>query len=169
MKIHFTKKEYRLLVEMICIADWVMNSHHVGPVELNAEHKLLYQKLLSFSESMQADDIIEYARDVNEHYQTNDHEEMLHDKYIEPYDNETFWDELIDRLSEQEFVKEFGIEKIREMSRDERMILTMRIEEKYGLEFEKHGLENVVVNFNSASNDNVIAKKEVEDAENEYI
>jgi hypothetical protein len=138
---------------MISIADWVMNAHHVGLVESNVEHKLLCKKLLSFSKSMQADDIIEYAKDMNQYYQTYDHEEMLHDKYIEPYDDEVFWDELIDRLSEQDFVKEFGIERIREMSKDEIMILRMRIEEKYGFEFEKHGLENVIVNFNSASND----------------
>jgi hypothetical protein len=167
MKIQFTKKEYRLLLDMICIADWVMNCHHVGPVESNTDHTLLYQKLLSFSKSMQADDVIEYAKDTNEYYQTNEHEETLHDKYIEPYDNETFWDELIDRLSGRDFVKEFGIERIREMSRDERMILRMRIEEKYGLEFEKHGLENISINFETVSSGHTLSVEEVENNANE--
>ena len=38
MKIHFTKKEYRLLLDMLYIADWVMNSHQLINERSHKEH-----------------------------------------------------------------------------------------------------------------------------------
>jgi hypothetical protein len=44
MKIHFTKKEFRLLIDMISIAEWVMNSHKTGENPKSEPYEKLDQK-----------------------------------------------------------------------------------------------------------------------------
>ena len=36
--------------------------------------------------------------------------EYLHNKFIDPYEDHIFWEELIDRLAELNVVKELGLE-----------------------------------------------------------
>ncbi len=54
MKINFTKKEYRLLLSMLEIAEWVMTSNDTGAEEnpQTKPYKDVVQKLLSHSKEM---------------------------------------------------------------------------------------------------------------------
>ena len=145
MKIFFTKKEYRLLIDMISLSDWMMNSNTIGPETANLDHILLYQKLLSYSKEMQADDIVEPDKKSGKYYHTNEYDEELHDKYIAPYDEHVFWEELMTALGDRDFLRKFGQERIEAMSRKERFILSERVRDKYIDEFNEHGIENIVI------------------------
>ena len=146
MKIFFTKKEYRVLVEMLYLADWVMNSHHLLSEEINVDHKILYKKLLAYSVEMKADDITVYDKNLAAYYLTKEHDEYLREKHIEPYEEEIFWENLIDRLSRRDVINKVGMDKFQSMDLKERFTELGKFEEKYNLEFETHGLENVILN-----------------------
>lgn len=145
MNISLTKKEYRALIDMLYLADWMMNSHASDPEEYHREHQALRKKLLSYSKEMEADDIIEYVEDLNDYYETKDYDDQLHEMFIDTYDDETFWDELLSRLAERDLLKTIGIEKYKSMEGIDRVIQVEELREIYAIEFENHGLEHVKV------------------------
>lgn len=151
MKINITKKEYRLLLEMLHLSDWMMHSHLEGPEQRHAQHEELRKKLLSYYKEMEAEDIIEYSKESNDYYETNEYEEYLHEKFITPYDHQSFWDELIDRLAERDVIKEMGSEKFKSMDGMERITKLANAEEKYVNEFENHGLEHVKIDYKTVT------------------
>ena len=146
MKIFFTKKEYRLLLDMISLSDWMMHSNIIASDKVNPDHVLLYQKLLSYSKEMQADDIVEFEEQSGEYYNTHKYDEALHEKYIDPYDEYVFWEELMTELGDRDFLKKFGQDRIKSMSQRERFILSERVRDKYIDEFNEYGIENIIIN-----------------------
>jgi len=62
MKINFTKKEYRSLIDLLDIANWVINAHRTGIGEEPKEYADLIQKIYSFSKEMGCEDIIEFNK-----------------------------------------------------------------------------------------------------------
>ena len=64
---------------------------------------------------------------------------------IDKYDNDTFWDELIERLVERDVFREIGEARLRKMTIEERWKAEDPLREKYGIEFEKNGLDNVEI------------------------
>ncbi len=49
MKINITKKDYRLLLDILSIATWVMNSHKIEPDPKSIPYEELEQKFLSYA------------------------------------------------------------------------------------------------------------------------
>ncbi|KTC93914.1 hypothetical protein [Legionella cincinnatiensis] len=142
MKINITKKEYRTLLDMLYIADWVMHSYTVKETKQN-EYEALKQKLLSYFKEMEAEDQIEFSPEFNEHFEKTQYEELLNEKFIEPYEKKLFWDELIYKLSERDAIHTIGVEQYMKMDPIERMRKVEEIKEQYANEFEKHGIENL--------------------------
>lgn len=145
MKIYFTKKDYRLLVEMLYLADWMINSHTVSTDSLYPEHDKLRKKLLSYYKDMEAQDIIECSPSDDDYYEMADYENDLHQKFIRPYNDNTFWDELIDRLAVRDLIKKLGIANYQAMEGIDRLTQLDEICEFYASEFENSGLEHVLV------------------------
>ncbi len=150
MNINFTKEEYRLLVEALYQADWVMHAHDHEATQ--NDHKKLREKLLSHYKEMAAEDIIEYSDEAGGHFELASFEEELQKKYIEPYNDITFWEDLLDHLSERDAIKKVGIEKYANMDGMDRVVLVEDIKEIYREEFAKNGIENVKVD--GLQNDN---------------
>ena len=149
MKINFTKKEYRLLVDLLYLSDWILNSHVVDiEKEGYPEHKALHKKILSNYKEMDAEDIITYDKELDDYFETGEYSESLHEQFLDPYEEKTFWDELIDRLAVRDLAKEVGEEKFRTMERMERFTRLEELSEHYANEFENHGLEHVQIQKN---------------------
>ncbi|MDX1902457.1 MAG: hypothetical protein SFW66_10755 [Gammaproteobacteria bacterium] len=145
MKVNITKKEFRLLVEMLYLSDWMMHSHSVDA--RYKEHEELKKKFLSHYKEMEAEDIIEYSKESDDYYEVNEYDEYIHNKFIENYDTETFWDELIDRLAERDVIREIGQEKYLSLEGIERVMKVEEVRERYANEFAMHGLENINVEY----------------------
>jgi hypothetical protein len=146
MKINFTKKEYRLLLDMMYLSDWMINSHSIPPEIASSAHKEFKNKIYSFCKEMDAEDLIEYVEKHNEYYETRKFDDIISDKFIEPYNNDIFWEELTDRLAERDLINELGIDKMSTLDGIERITLLERKKEKYINEFEENGLENLEIN-----------------------
>jgi hypothetical protein len=147
MKINITKKEFRLLVDMLYLADWMMHSHAVGEEQHNHEYEKLRKKILSHYKEMQAEDIIEYSEKMDDFYETSDYDDYVYEKFIETYDNENFWDELISRLAVRDVVNEIGIEQFQSMDDTARVMKIEEVREHYSNEFQQHDLDNVTVKY----------------------
>ena len=76
MKIHFTKKEYLLLLDMLQMADWVMNSHKTRDQqeEETKDYGEVIQKIYSYAKEARCDHLLEKSRHSEELFPTKDYE-----------------------------------------------------------------------------------------------
>ena len=146
MKISFTKKEYKVLLEMIALADWVLHATKVEKDPRTEKHRELREKIYSYAAEMGYGHLLEYSKTLGSHFPSRQFEEDGPVRtFIEEYENNTFWEDLVARLADRDLLREFGEEKLSTMSRDEMMVRTMRLEEKYNAEFVANGLDNLVI------------------------
>ena len=61
------------------------------------------------------------------------------------YDNETFWAELIERLTERDLVAKHGQSTCEKMTIEERFTNVAEFETRYDEEFETHGIERLTI------------------------
>jgi len=144
MKINITKKEYEALVKMVGIANWIINAYETEDQEdCLKPFNELEQRIYSFAKDYGLDKDIVLDRKLGMYFMTKDYEEENILKFIEEYEEEFFWEELISRLAERDFIKKYGAEKIGKMTLQERFEKISEFEKKYCEEFEKNGLENI--------------------------
>ena len=62
-------------------------------------------------------------------------------KLHEEYDEETFWDELIDRLGDRDFYRHYSKEEIQKMTQEERFEKLYEFIDKWADEINKRGIE----------------------------
>ncbi|PXF58474.1 MAG: hypothetical protein C4B58_06330 [Deltaproteobacteria bacterium] len=145
MKINITKKEYKSLLDIFSIGDWILNAHKVGNDPETEEYEKLEQKFYSYAEDMGYGDLITYDTKLKRFFPTKKFDETS--KYrdlIDEFENDTFWDELIHRLVERDLIKqEGGVKNIMNMNFRERLEKEEPLEKKYATEFEANGLENI--------------------------
>lgn len=141
MDIPFTQAQYRTLLLMVYLGNWTVNAHKVDPDKAFDE---LANYLYSFAGSFGIKGLVEMSPDNGKYYPTSKLEEVA-TGYMEEYDNETFWEELIDRLTERDFLAEYGEDAIREMTPEERFLKREELAKRYQEEFEERGLEHLTV------------------------
>ena len=141
MKLHLTKKEYRALLDLITVGDWVLHSHTVQDKDCSITHRAVMKKIFSYSSEMQCEDLVEYDQKKDEGYETCAYEEVIQEAFIQPYNEETFWEELADRLAMRDAVREIGEDNLKTMEPLRRVKLLSDKTETYENEFEEHGLE----------------------------
>lgn len=154
MKIAFTQKEYARLLEMSYIAMWVAGSHDENSPAAR-RYAELEQKLLAAAAPMGCADYVDGDPALGEPLspsQKFDDEDSAPAKAIDAFEDASFWDGLASRLAERDYAREVlktplpaGIS---DGERDEHLMKRVgQLEEKYWAEFEKSGLDNLLVLF----------------------
>ena len=88
--------------------------------------------------------LVELDADNGQYYPTRELEELAAE-YMAEYDNETFWAELIERLSERDLVAKYGQDASEKMTVEDRFTKLEEFEARYDEEFEKHGVERLKI------------------------
>ena len=143
MKINFTKKEYRLLLDMVEMAVWVLNSHRSNPSDEIMKYSEIYQRILSYAKDMGFENLITYDKELGGYYATFEYEESEHMRYIEEFEDDVFWEALPHRLAVRDLVKQFGEKKYMEMEFEERVSKILELEAIYNKELEENGIDNM--------------------------
>jgi len=60
MKINFTKSEYRILLDVIYMADWILHAHDTEDRSDTKEYSDLFQKLMSYAKDMGCEDLVNF-------------------------------------------------------------------------------------------------------------
>ena len=143
MKINFTKNEYGLLLEILAIADWVMNAHSTIDRTETKKYSDLEQKLFSFAKEMRCDELILFDKEEGKYFPTKEHDEIgEHRKFIEEFEEESFWSELVSKLATRDFLKQVTKEELEAMPYKEQMSKILELEEWYENEIYENGLDN---------------------------
>ena len=144
MQIDFSKEEYSTFLEILEIAHWVLFAHRTNEPEDSKRYQDFEQKIFSYADVMGFDDLIKYNEEFERYFPTREHDENSPARpFIDEFENETFWSELIERLAERDMLQTLGDKKILKMTREERFKAHYGFEEKYGKEFEEHGIERL--------------------------
>jgi hypothetical protein len=144
MKINLTKKEYRILLELVCTADWVLHAFETEERDETQPHRDLQEKLFSLAKEFGCGDLIVYDRQLGQHFPTATFEEFLQE-YIEDYENESFWDELVHRLAMRDLLREVGEDGYAHLDAEERIARLAPHEQKYADEVDAFGLDRIVI------------------------
>ena len=147
MKIEFTQKEYECLLDVLYIADWVMNAHKVEDDPRTEAYRKLEQKIFSYAKDMGFENLVEYASDFKKYFPTRElEEEGPAREFIEEFENDSFWEELTSRLADRDSARKVGgIEKLYKLSFEDRAKIILPFEEKYASEFEARGLDGLSI------------------------
>ncbi len=146
MKINFTKKEYQTLVEMLLLADWVITAHEEVEQEETRPYRELRKKVLAHHKEMGMAEAFKYSPEDDEYFETTAYEASApHMRFIEEYDEQVFWEELANRLAEQDFVAEEMLRAEGSRSEEERTERLLELTARYEEEFSENGLDNIQV------------------------
>ncbi len=146
MKINFTKAEYKALIELLYMGDWMANAFTISSDDEPKEYTGLIQKIYSFAKQMGYEEDIEYAKKYNQYFPTQKFElDSNVTKHIDNYENESFWTGLIDRLSERDVCKNHHVKSKFYLSTDIRFEALCESESIWGKEFSEYGLERLTV------------------------
>ena len=141
MKINLTKKQYRDLMEVVLLGNWIRGGLYDQGLYDNKNYDEIENYLIGFAKEFQCNDLVEKFHD----------EEIISDNFgkkieslMESYDDFNFWDNLERRLGQRDFYESMTEKDRKEMKNDN--WLPERIHEIYKMyekEFEKHGIEQL--------------------------
>lgn len=144
MKIHFSKKEYRTLLELLHLGDWMLHAHDVTKNPETARHRELLQKLFSHYKAMGCEDLIEKHKGDDNFCETRDFEEAMQ-IHIEAYGEHFFWEELASRLAARDAEAGLTDQQLTSMDDKEHISRICKAEDKWFEEINQHGLGRLSV------------------------
>lgn len=145
MKINFTKKQFEVLLKLAYMGNWVANAHRTGRDDDKRIEKYeeMQRYLLSFAKEFGLEKYVDI--DDEKMYPSRELEEGETDELIDEYDNETFWEELVDRFAKRDFLREYGEEAISKMDTMERIKKDHPFLEKYQDEIYEYGIDRLEI------------------------
>lgn len=144
MKINFTKKEYRLLLELIYLGDWLIHAYDESGSESTADYKMVVQKIYSYAKDMESEDLVEVSRRWNEYFPTRKlEEESRVFEFVRDYDDATFWRELEERLVERDLREQLELETLQALRPEEYDAHADPISQEYWDEFVTFGIDRL--------------------------
>ncbi|WP_394751819.1 hypothetical protein [Crenothrix sp.] len=144
MKINFTIKEYRSMLEAMQIADWVLHAHDMEPRTDTKNFDQLFQKVLALADEMGCEELVEFDEEDKEYHPTIELESAV-EEFVEEFESHTFWEELVSRLSERDVLKKAKMTELLEIETKERISLFSEAEEKWTEEISNFGLDRICV------------------------
>lgn len=152
MKILFTKSEYRTLIDMIYIAEWMLTAHDEQADPAKDKYVHLVQKIYSHAKEIGWESLIESSAAENEYFPTLEYEEKsgIHDR-IDDYEADSFWDQLVDRLAARDVMAKVGAKEQEQLSAEEYSAIADPIADVYEREFATHGIERLEINESRSS------------------
>ncbi len=146
MEINITKKEYETLLEMLEITDWILHAHKTDMPEETKPFRELEQKIFSLAKDFGYDHLVKYDPELQRFFPTKEFEDTSPAlEYIEDFENESFWEDLIERLVERDLIWEMGEENYLALDPGDRIEKEGPHWKKYGDEFETHGIDRLEI------------------------
>jgi len=147
MKIEPTKKQFENLLKLVYLGNWLTNAIHNGSKEdpLNEEFEDVQNYIFSLAKDFNCEKYID-ENDAEDgiFFPTNKFEEELQE-YIKDYDEECFWEELFERLSDRDFRRKYSEEEIKKMELIEFFRKEEPFREKWDEELESYGIERLEI------------------------
>jgi hypothetical protein len=142
MQITLSQDQYEKLIQLVYLGNWLVNSYRGG--ERLEEYDKLAEDIMSFAPSAGFKDQVEFDEFEGRYYPSQKLDEAMRG-FWEEYDEDVFWNMLIDGLAERDLGRKYGEENLDTMEGGE---YDKRLEpflKKYEKEIDEHGLERLEV------------------------
>lgn len=153
MNVGITKEEFIDILEMLHIASWVLVAHKTEDDPRTRKYGRIMQKFLALAKEAGAGELVEYDPEAGKYHPSSTFEESSRSRdFIHEFEDDTFWDELLDRLTERDLERQVGgYENLRTLSPEDRALFETPIRERYAQELTENGLERfeIVERFGS--------------------
>ena len=147
MKIETTKEEFRDLLDLLYMANWVLNAHKTEEDPRTKPYDKVIQKIDSFARAAGFGRLIEYDPHDRRYYPTQEFEDTTKAAgFVDEFVDDSFWDELVYRLSERDAAHRVGgFEQFRLLGLEDRTALETPFRERYSEEFNNNGIDHLVI------------------------
>ena len=110
MKINITNKEYRALLTMLEIAQWVIEAHNIEHDGERGPYWELEHKFLALAKDYGCQHLVVQGEEGGHLYPSGEFEKSdPYRRIIDQYTEDTFWEELEDRLVRRDMVRLYGL------------------------------------------------------------
>jgi hypothetical protein len=90
--------------------------------------------------------LVEYDPEMKKYFPTREYEETSSVmEAIVDYDNESFWETLMERLATRDLIQQDGKDKVMAMDFEARLVKTGTLRVRYEEEFDRHGVDRLVI------------------------
>lgn len=145
MTLDLTPAQYETLLKLVYLGEWMSNGIRLEEDRDEKVHQAV-QHFYSYAEEAGAAPFIEYDKEYRQYIPTRALDEDADTtRFRDEYDDEVFWDELIEKLSLRDFMQMYGDQAWYRSGGDETSELQGGYIKKYVDEFEKNGVENLVL------------------------
>jgi len=142
MQITLTKDQYAKLLELTYLGNWVVNSYRgeerLEDYDRTAEH------VLSFAPAAGLQDRVEFDEFEGRYFPSRKLDDELK-PLVDEYDDDVFWNVLIERLAERDLVRAQGEETVDKMDWDEYNRNIETYIKKYEKEIDESGVEHLEI------------------------
>lgn len=152
MKLQLTPKEYRRVLQMLYLADRMLNGRRTDePVGLRLKCEEALQGFLGYASQFGCADLVEQQDEATFNFTSAMPEEPGVSEAIQDYDEDTFWQELASRMAERDYERIHRRPALPDPDaapetddqRDERELELQQLEDGYWREFEAVGVKNL--------------------------
>jgi hypothetical protein len=135
-----TKEQYFTLAKTVYLGNWMANAIRDGSKE--DPHMKEYEEITDHIFSLAPQ--FGFTKDFEHELECGDHEEVSEvSRLHEEYDENTFWEELSDRLGDRDFYVAYSESEWKKMNEEERFIKRQECDIKWEEEFENNGIERL--------------------------
>jgi hypothetical protein len=147
MNIEISEEEYRHLLDMLQISQWVMHAHETEEEPRTAPYDRIMQKFYALAKEMGQDQLVEYDTSVQQYFLSHEFGETSFSRdLINEFTEDIFWDQLIHRLTERDLARTLGgYDQLDALSTTERFVSEGPITAKYVQEFDERGVERLEI------------------------
>jgi len=152
MQLELSLEQYETLMKLVYIGDWVISTlqakekleQNEDDSEFDSRYAEVVRHVYAQAENFGMQQSIEIDQNTGEPYLTREFEEEsgLSD-LVEDYEDEVFWENLIQRLAHRDFFRNYGESSIQSMAIEERIEKETPFHDKWATEFQENGIENL--------------------------
>lgn len=146
MKLDLTRAEYLTLLTAMQLADWVLHAHQTEESDETQPFRALEQKVFALAGDFDCKHLVEYVEEEGRFYASAEFDETGPAmEFIEEFENESFWNELLERLVERDLLRQLGEKTVEGLDPEEREIREEPYRRVYGDEFATHGVDRLEI------------------------
>jgi len=137
----FSEQEYRRLMLLAYLGEWVVNAIRKDPDPMYED---VVSKVFSYAHETTLESLVFHNETTGSWDPEEPFEEEAH-TMIDQYDDKTFWEELTARLTERDLVQLHGERALGGMRPEQRTRAASPIAKAYTKEFEEQGIDRLKV------------------------
>lgn len=142
IEVRFSEDQFERLLKLVSIGTVVLSIY--GRKEIEDEFWDIEQFLYSKAEDEGLEDLYQYDEELEAFAPSEKIEDEIYE-YLNDYNEDMFWQTLCTRLAIRDLERELGVSKVEEMESQKRIQMLAPLFEKYAEEFEKNGIDNLVL------------------------